>query len=143
MEEELILVTLKMTLIIPSVHNKEELGRIEKLLIEVHSRLGIEYTKESIVDQESIKQSLVHIYVWEHIRIPQSQSGDLNLILLIDVNSKSLLYYPQYRKKRDEISIESFLKGLLNGEITSLASRKTNAVLKEELARYLRKGPIY
>jgi hypothetical protein len=129
--------TLKMTLLIPSVHNREELGRIEKLLIEVHSKLGIEYTKESIVDQESIKQSLVHIYVWEHIRIPQSQSGYLNLMLLIDVNSKPLLYYPQYRKKRNDISIESFLQGLLNGEITSLASKKTKAILKEEIAHYL------
>lgn len=140
MEEELILMTLKMTLLIPNVHNKEELGRIEKLLTEVHSKLGIECTKEWIADQDqvSIKESLVHIYEWGHIRIPQSQSGYLNLILRIDVNSKPLLYYPQLRKKRNDISIESFLQGLLNGEITSFASRKMNAVLKEEFAHYLK-----
>lgn len=126
-----------MTLLIPGVCNKEQLDRIENLLIEIYSRLGIECARMQILEQESIKQSLVGICEWEHIRIPQSQSGDLNLILLINVNNEPLLYYPQYRRKCNEISIESFLQGLLKGEITSLASREKNTVLSKELAHYL------
>ena len=115
---------LKMILFVASADDESRLRRIEELLEKLRFEWEISCERELIIDQETgIAQK-------EHIRIPQTATGYVKTYLMIYRNNEELVWYPQYRKKSENISIETFLRALLEKNILSLASAETSKILK-------------
>ena len=123
---------LKMILFVASGNDESRLRRIEGLLEKLCSEWEISCERELIIDQESTRRHLQEtgIAQKEHIRIPQTATGYVKTYLMIYRNNEELVWYPQYHKKSKDISIETFLRALLERNILSLASAETSKILK-------------
>lgn len=121
-----------MILFVASADDESRLSRIGDLLERLHLERGIDYERKPIVDQEQIRKHLqtTGIAQKEHIRIPQTKTGYVKTHLMIYTNSEELVWYPQYCKKSESMSIEDFLSALLEKNILSLASGETNKILE-------------
>ncbi|VVB63370.1 Uncharacterised protein [uncultured archaeon] len=103
--------------------NWPEAAEIEVLLEQVKNTLHIDYEK-SIIDEkkeQDLKRDLLwSLSVFNRIKIKQSRKGkSLYPLLLVSSDSKEITFYPQERVK-EEITIQDFLRGLLNGEVKCL-----------------------
>ncbi len=113
---------LKLELYIPR-GDWAETEEIESLLKMAKSTLHIDYEK-SIIDEEEERDlkidSLLSLSVSKRIKIKQSRKGkSLYPQLIVFVDGKEITFYPQERVK-EAITIQDFLKGLLNGEVKCL-----------------------
>lgn len=89
----------------------------------VKSNSNIDYEK-FIIDEEKERDlkrdSLLSLSVSNRIKIKQSRKGkSLYPQLVVFVDGKGITFYPQERVK-EAITIQDFLKGLLNDEVKCL-----------------------
>lgn len=122
----------------PEVHDEKELKRIETLLEEIHSKLKIEYKKEPITDQKSFTKYLFKTCIPQmaHIKIPRTRTRYILIVLVIYRDDEPLVWYPQKKKGHEEISIEDFLRGLLEkSPAPSIASREITEILNAEIRK--------
>lgn len=112
----------------------EEIG---SLLEEVKDDLNIDYEKSIITEEEerNLKEDLLlSPSVSKRIKIKQSRKGkSLYPQLVVFVNGKAATFYPQQRVK-EAITIQDFLKGLLNGEVKCLHEKYE---IEDELKKHM------
>jgi autonomous glycyl radical cofactor GrcA len=100
-----------------------EAKEIESLLEEVTNTLNIDYEKFVIdekMEQDLKSDVLLSLSVLNRIKIKQSRKAkSLYPQLAVFVNGKAVTFYPQERVKKG-ITVQEFLKGLLNGEVRCL-----------------------
>lgn len=100
-----------------------DVEEIDGLLENVKSELDIDYEK-FIINEEGEwdlkKNLLLSISVSQRIKIKQSRKGkSLYPQLVVLVDGKGITFYPQQQVK-EAITIQEFLKGLLNSEVKCL-----------------------
>jgi len=106
--------------------DSEGIKETDNLLNKVESSLKLKVSKH-IIDQkggDDLKsQILWGLAVAKRIRIKQTRkTKSLYSQLVVFSNGKAVTFYPQSRA-REEITIQEFLRGLLNGEVKCLHER--------------------